>query len=159
MGNSIMNNNERLAHIIKEANAHLLRMEEAFAKLAEKYNFPLDENNFLRLLEDDLPLADQIIYRFSKTQDTIGAKLFRSFMIAQGDNPNQPFLDILNTLEKSHILMVEDWFALRDLRNEIAHNYDDDKDKSLNIINNVYQYKNKLKKIITAIAKSANIIT
>ena len=38
---------------------------------------------------------------------------------------NKPFLDILNQLEAIDIINVDEWFEIRDLRNEIAHDYED----------------------------------
>jgi len=43
-----------------------------------------------------LAYSDQSIYRFSKLQDCMGAKLFKSVLLYQGENVNKPFLDILN---------------------------------------------------------------
>lgn len=148
---------ERLLQVVKEVAVHLLRIDEAFEKLKEKYNFPLSEQDFARILKFDLAYADQIIYRFSKAQDSIGAKLLKIFIISQGESAEQPFLDILNSLEKMHILIVEDWFVLRDLRNEIAHNYECEQAKAMGIINNIYSHKNELKNILDAVVKVSGI--
>ena len=45
-------------------------------------------------------MAKKIIYRFSKLQDCMGTKLFKSVLMYQGENVNKPFLDILNTIYK-----------------------------------------------------------
>jgi len=63
-----------------------------------------------------LAFADQIIYRFSKAQDSMGAKLFKAFMFFQDENVDKPFMDILNSLEKLEILEVDEWFELREIR-------------------------------------------
>ena len=82
--------------------------------------------------------SDQIIYRFSKAQDTIGAKLFKTYLLVQGENSDKPFLDILNGLEKSSIVNVEKWFELREIRNEIAHDYEDNECHGKDVINLIY---------------------
>ena len=70
----------------------------------------LSRKGFHELLRNDghLAFADQMIFRFSKAQDCIGAKLFKSFLLAQGENIDRPFLDILNSLEKINMLSVDE---------------------------------------------------
>ena len=157
MGSTSLNYKEKLAQVAQEATIHLLRLDEAFLTLQEKYKFPINEKGFESILNNDLSYADQIIYRFSKAQDTIRGKLFRAFVVAQGESAERPFLDILNALEKIRILMVEDWFVLRDLRNEIAHNYDSSEQKALGILNDIYKNKHELKNILDAIIRVAGI--
>lgn len=95
-----------------------------------------------------LAFADQIIYRFSKAQDSMGAKLFKAYMLAQGSNVDRPFMDILNTLEKLNILEVDEWFELREIRNEIAHDYEDNKTLAVDILNSIFKHKGELEKIL-----------
>lgn len=159
MGNTSLNYKDKLAQVAQEANIHLLRLEQACSKLQQKYGFPIDETKFNDIIDDenDLPLADQIVYRFSKAQDAIGAKLFKAFTLYQGDDTDRPFLDILNSLEKSRVLMVDDWIILRDLRNDISHNYDSNPEKEITILNKIYGQKDELKNIVDAIIKVAGI--
>ena len=56
---------------------------------------------------DSLAYCDQIIYRFSKLQDTMGAKLFKALLLYQGENIDKPFLDLLNRLEKMKNINME----------------------------------------------------
>jgi CHASE3 domain sensor protein len=90
-----------------------------------------------------------LIYRFSKAQDCIGNKLFKAFLLYQGENVDRPFLDILNNLEKIKLLSVDTWFELREIRNEIAHDYEDSKAAGKNIINGIISYKDELKRIVS----------
>ncbi len=138
---------------LHEANVHLARIDEAFDELGKKYRFPIAQEQFAELLTNrmELAFADQIIYRFSKAQDTIGAKLFKAFLLYQGENVDRPFLDILNELEKLHIVDVEGWFALREIRNDIAHDYEDNQDQARLILNNIYQYRGELRQILVDI--------
>jgi len=159
MGNSPLDYKEKLKQVAQEASVHLMRLENAFVKLHKKYTFPIDINKFKTIINDenDLPLADQIIYRFSKAQDTVGAKLFKAFMLYQGDDAERPFLDILNSLEKSKVLMVSDWIELRDLRNDISHNYDSKPENAVNILNDIFKHKDELKKILNSFIKVSRI--
>jgi len=77
----------------------------------------------------DLAFSDQIIYRFWKLQDTIGAKLFKSLLFYQGEN-------------------VDEWFELRDLRNKIAHDYENSDYLAIKILNSIFQSKKDLEKIL-----------
>ena len=143
----------KLQEIVKEIDTHLFRIDNAFAELSRQHPLPFCENDFAEILSDSVGLAfaDQIIYRFSKAQDSMGAKLFKAFMLYQGENVDKPFLDILNSLEKINILNVEEWFELREIRNEIAHNYENNENVARNIINSIYRHKNELRKILESV--------
>jgi len=67
---------------------------------------PFDQKSYQSILTSNQNLAysDQIIYRFSKLQDVMGAKLFKALLLYQGENIDRPFLDILNNLEKMNII-------------------------------------------------------
>ena len=134
---------------------HLKRLNDAFGELNKKYNFPIDKQSYKNILEDlsSLAFSDQVIYRFSKLQDTIGAKLFKGLLLYQGKNINKPFLDILNQLEKIDIVDVEEWFELRDLRNEIAHDYENNDYLAIDILNSIFELKTELEKILNSIKK------
>lgn len=138
-----------------EASVHLVRINEAFDELEKKHQFPIVQEQFVNLITNriELAFADQIIYRFSKAQDTIGAKLFKAFLLYQGENVDRPFLDILNELEKLHIVDVEEWFVLREIRNDIAHDYEDNQDQARLILNNIFQYREELRQILVEIAQ------
>ena len=75
--------------------------------------------------------------------------MFKAFLLAQGEDVDRPFLDILNNLEKINILSVDSWFELRDLRNEISHNYDADEART--ILNTILEYRPKLEAVLNAI--------
>lgn len=151
MGSSDLIYKEKLKAVLQEAAIHLLRIDEAFEELSNKYSFSISQDDFTRLLNNriDLAFADQIIYRFSKAQDTIGVKLFKAFMLYQGENIDKPFRDILNALEKLQILEVERWFVLREIRNEIAHDYENNQNHARNILNSIYHCRAELKAILT----------
>ncbi len=84
----------------------------------------------------------------------MGAKLFKSLLLYQGENVNKPFLDILSRLEQIGIINVDTWFEIRDLRNEIAHEYEDNYDVLINILNAIHNVKTELRSILYLIQKS-----
>ena len=68
---------------------------------------------------------DQLIYRFSKLQDSMGSCLFKQLLEAlEEDISGLPFIDILNKMEKLSLLdHAKDWITLRQTRNTISHEY------------------------------------
>jgi len=155
MGHKTVVYQQKVADNLKESRKHLHRLDMAFLELQRVYVFPLNSDNFSDILGDvqHLAYSDQCIYRFSKLQDCMGAKLFKSVLLYQGENINKPFLDILNRLESMDIIDVDEWFEIRDLRNEIAHDYDANDETAINVLNTIYKIKNELANILEEIEK------
>ena len=155
MGHQTLSYKEKVLVSLEESYIHLQRLDEALAYLMTKYSFPLHADTFKQITESSMDLAysDQIIYRFSKLQDTMGAKLFRALLLYQGENINRPFLDLLNRLESMDIIDVDNWFEIRDLRNIIAHDYDADSETTVEVLNKIYAIRNDLRHILDAIQK------
>ena len=153
MGNKTVIHKQKLEDGLNESYKHLERLNGAFEELLLLFSFPIKESSFKDITNSKQYLAysDQIIYRFSKLQDCMGAKLFKSVLLYQGENVNKPFLDILNQLEKISIIDVDEWFEIRDLRNEIAHNYGDSDSMAMEILNAIYKLKDDLSSILLAI--------
>jgi len=153
VGNKTLIYKQKVYDNLKESKQHLSRLDSAFDEIGKELGFPLEIEDYKKIANSKILLAycDQIIYRFSKLQDMMGAKLFKSFLLFQGENINKPFLDILNELEKIDIIQVDEWFEMRDLRNEIAHDYGEDKAISIEIINAIYELKTELKNILDSI--------
>jgi len=147
---------EKVLANLEESFRHLKRVENAFLELTKKFSFPIQKSSFQKILESNQYLAysDQIIYRFSKLQDNMGAKLFKSLLLYQGENVNRPFLDILNQLEKIEIINVDEWFEIQDLRNEIAHDYSSNDDVTIDILNTILELKDDLRKILERVQES-----
>lgn len=155
MGNKTVIYKQKVVDNLEESYKHLIRLETAFTELEKVYTFPLKHKDFdvLLLSSQQLAYSDQCIYRFSKLQDCMGAKLFKSVLLYQGENVNKPFLDILNRLESMNIIDVDEWFEIRDLRNEIAHDYDTNDETAFNVLNTIYKIKHELKHILEEIKK------
>ena len=153
MGNKALIYKQKVNANLDEGYKHLTRLSNALNELNKNYDFPLDKESFKGLLNNIqyLAFSDQVIYRFSKLQDCMGAKLFKSVLLYQGENINKPFLDILNQLERMNIIEVDEWFEIRDLRNEIAHDYEADENSSVNILNAIYKIKDELEGVLKSI--------
>ena len=71
-------------------------------------------------------VVNSFLFSYSKIQDKIGAKLFRKalYEIKEIDSEDILMRDALNLLEKLSVLdTVSDWDRLREIRNNLAHEY------------------------------------
>ncbi len=118
-----------------ECEKHIQRINEAYEDMRDI--IPLTVERYKNLTKDQVQDIDQYIFRFSKLQDTMGDKLFRLVLQRyEGTNESLPFRDILNKLEKyGCINSAKEWTYLRKLRNEIAHQYDDEAEEMTQAIN------------------------
>lgn len=114
---------DKLNQSIAVCQLHYQRM--MYAKSRTGKIFPLHAASYQALNDEQISFTDQLIYRFSKLQDTIGNKLFP--LILEGlheDLENLSFIDILSKVEKLGI--IEDsrqWLILRETRNIVTHEY------------------------------------
>ncbi len=116
-------NKDRLDEALKICEIHFERMRYATQKV-KKY-FPLNEEKYHALNDDDLSYLDQIIFRFSKLQDSMGARLFPSLLEILGEDiDGKPFIDLLTKLEQLRLLENhKQWLILRETRNLVTHEY------------------------------------
>ncbi len=103
--------------------------------LRESYNTLLRLNNAFSEMEK--------FYSFSR--------FLKSVLLYQGENVNRAFLDILNQLERIDIVNVDEWFEIRDLRNETVHDHDDNDLVAMNILNMIFKLKDDLEDILKSI--------
>ena len=138
----------RMERLINECDKHLERINYAYAKMA--LFMPLDANRYRRLTDDEVEHVDQFLFRFAKLQDAIGEKLFISMlMFLKEENPkSKPFIDILNRLEQLELLADKNvWLELRKIRNNIAHQYEDEPEQASAALNAIYAEKPALENI------------
>mgnify|MGYP000860149945 FL=1 len=122
---------------LAECAMHEKRMLTAAAQLSSR--FPLTVDVFAHLDDIESSFVDQMVYRFSKLQDTLGEKIFSGILkLAKEDVKGKTFLDILHRMEELGLVKADSWLALRELRNEIAHEYAGDDEKTVLALNSVY---------------------
>lgn len=128
----------KLLEAFAECARHSRRMLSAYNKVL--VIFPLDVNRYRNLTDDEIEHIDQMVYRFSKLQDSIGERLFKSVLIfLEEDIKNKPFLDVLNRLEQLAILPSKDeWLRLRKLRNELSHEYSNEDEENVSSLNMLF---------------------
>ena len=115
--------NDKFKETLAICELHHQRMMFAFHCL-EKY-WPLTKFNYSQITDIELALFDQLIYRFSKLQDSMGTRLFKQLLEAlEEDISGLPFIDILYKMEKLNLIdNAKDWITLRQTRNTVSHEY------------------------------------
>ena len=134
-----MNITARLKQTLEVCDIHRERLEFATRELGPR--FPLTVNTLLTLSGKEIAVLDQMVFRFGKLQDAIGAKLFIQVLELLGEEyQNRPFLDVLARLEKLELLEDSvEWMRLRELRNDLAHEYPSQNEEKAVGLNNVFQ--------------------
>lgn len=138
---------DKLKETLAICGIHHQRMMFAFESI-KKY-FPLTESNIGQISQMEMALFDQLIYRFSKLQDSMGTRLFKQLLEAlEEDVSGLPFIDILYKLEKLHLLdNAKDWVKLRQTRNTVAHEYPFYKEVQVGELNLLPEEVNRLVQI------------
>ena len=128
---------------IFECERHMDRI--LIAKKNLKSYMPLTLQSYLSLTDIEVSFVDQLIFRFSKLQDTMGENIFPSILkLSKEDPKRKTFIDILNRLEELGIISKDEWLRLREIRNEIAHEYSFNTDEVAESIVNIYNESDKL---------------
>jgi len=142
----------RMEKLINECDKHVQRMNHAYTKMA--LFMPLDISRYNQLSEDEVEHIDQFLFRFAKLQDAMGEKLFIVMLeFLEEENPkSKPFIDTLNRLEELGLLEDKNtWLELRKIRNNIAHQYEDDPKQASEALNSIYAVKPILESIFQTI--------
>lgn len=146
MSHSVM---ESIKIKLKECERHVGRIYVAKEHL--KSHFPLTLESYGTLNDIDESFIDQLIYRFSKLQDTMGEGVFpRLLELMLEDVKGKTFLDRLHRLEELSLVDKSEWLLLREIRNTIAHEYSDNENEIIEGINQVYNQTDTLIKIFIA---------
>ncbi len=114
---------DKLSETLAICELHNQRMMFALENI-KKY-FPLTEYNFSQIPQLDMALFDQLVFRFSKLQDSMGTRLFRQILeFLEEDVSGLPFIDILTKMEKLNLIdNANEWISLRQIRNNVSHEY------------------------------------
>jgi hypothetical protein len=139
-----------LNQYLEVANIHIKRADNAIKTIClSDFSVESFEN------ENSVLAIDSFIFRYLKLQDHLGSKLFPEVLKKVGEySDSMPLIDVLDKLEKiSLIPSSEKWMNYRDIRNQITHEYSNNK---LNMLDNTKQamsYFNEIKTIIEKLEK------
>lgn len=140
---------QKLQATLRECATHLKRMDYAHNNISTF--MPVTAKAIEALDDRQIEALDQYIYRFTKLQDTMGDRLFRQTLtLLAEDTGRLAFIDKLNRLEKLGALRsTVEWLDLRQLRNTLAHEYDDNADALADSINAVFDKHTDMQQILT----------
>jgi len=98
---------------------------------------PLTKQFFESAKDVDFAFLDMVAMRFAKLQDTLRKKIFPEILRLTGDyEEDETFIDRLNRLERMGVIdSAQRWQVLRDIRNAISHEYENDLDKLCEVFN------------------------
>jgi len=114
---------DKLNEAVQLCAIHCQRMSFAWEKI--KIHFPLNSETYQGLKPEELSYFDQLIFRFSKLQDSMGGRLFPAILENLGEEVRKlPFIDRLVRLEELEIITsADEWNLLRETRNIVTHEY------------------------------------
>lgn len=113
----------KLVSALSEADRHLNTLTEA---LIAWDVLPLMTWQALESDRARVRIVDQLLFRFIKLQDTVGERLLPATLSKLREPFEEwPMRDRLNRLEKLGYLNVNTWLAWREVRNMLAHEYED----------------------------------
>ena len=80
----------------------------------------------LLLSHDEEEKWEAYCSRFARLQDILVKRFFRSLALEDDPAWSGSVRDLLNLMEKKHIIASsKEWMSLRELRNEMAHEYEE----------------------------------
>ena len=131
---------ERFLFHLKECEKHLEILREDL-RYIERW-IPIKGENIEKIsaTSEGLKILDQIAYRFSKFQDTLG-KLVKLYLLLKGEGvENLPLIDTVNLAYRYGFpIDGELWMELRILRNSIVHDYPESYGEIASALNRIYQ--------------------
>lgn len=116
----------RLLDAWQQCQRHEHHMGHAMSAISP--TLPLTATALSQLNDEAVQDWDQFVLRFTKLQDTLGARLFPALLEhLQEPYEDRPMIDKLHRLEKlGYLPKLDDWQALRVIRNRFAHDYPED---------------------------------
>ncbi|MEA3290344.1 MAG: hypothetical protein U9Q04_09230 [Campylobacterota bacterium] len=91
-----------------------------------------DQFIFNTLKPEKRAILDAYLKRFASIQDFLGAKIFSLLLEIAGIN-NTKMSEVLSNIEKENIIdSLENWIELREVRNELEHDYPEELEEALN---------------------------
>ena len=132
-----MRDKEILKERLYESSLHNQRLSHARHSL--KFLMPLTVEKYNELDAIFISIIDQMLFRFTKLQDTLGERVFPLILNLEGEPiKKMSFIDRLNRLEELEVLDRLEWMSLRNDRNEIAHEYSYNPEDVVENINFIY---------------------
>jgi len=108
----------------------LKEYKELLDTLLEKKNI-YDQWTFNTLAPQERAILDAYLKRFASIQDFLGAKIYPLLLERAGIYTNK-MSELLSHLEKEELIeSVQSWIELREIRNELEHDYPEELEEAL----------------------------
>jgi hypothetical protein len=88
-------NDEKLLFFIEEEHRNVQHLIRAMSDLAK--HFPIDEKFFIEITDEQIDILDRFIFRFTKTVDSMGKRLFPEILNILGEREKICFFGICLT--------------------------------------------------------------
>lgn len=109
-----------LAEISKKALKTYETFEKSLVRISSLSSDPLETS------DEQAEHWEAYCSRFGRLQDILVKRYFRTIALAEDPAWSGTVRDLLNFMEKQGIIgSATDWMGLRELRNEMAHEYED----------------------------------
>jgi hypothetical protein len=129
-----MNKKEILKKRFEKLDKHYVAIKEyklLIDDLLKEQNI-YDQFTFNTLKPEKRAILDAYLKRFASIQDFLGAKIFSLLLEISGIN-NTKMSEVLSHIEKEGIIdSLESWIELREIRNELEHDYPEELQEALN---------------------------
>ncbi len=90
-----------------------------------------DQFTFNTLKPQEKAILDAYLKRFTSVQDFLGAKIF-SLLLEIAGIPGDKMSEVLYNIEKEQIIdSLDNWIELREVRNELEHDYPEELEEAL----------------------------
>ena len=91
-----------------------------------------EQFTFNTLKPQEKAILDAYLKRFTSVQDFLGAKIF-SLLLEIAGIPGEKMSEVLYNIEKEQIIdSLDNWIELREVRNELEHDYPEELQEALN---------------------------
>lgn len=127
------NTKEVLALRFSKLEKHYVALKEYKTLISELLEEKDIYNQFVfnTLKPQEKAILDAYIKRFASLQDFLGAKIFASLLEVAGI-PCEKMSEVLYAIEKEQIIdSFENWIELREIRNELEHDYPEELEEAL----------------------------
>lgn len=128
---------EELKHILSKRLDKLEKHYVALKEYKSAINTMLKEKDiydpfvFNTLEVHERAILDAYLKRFSSVQDFLGAKIFSMLLEVAGINSSK-MSEVLYNIEKEEIIdSLDSWIELRELRNDLEHDYPEELKEAL----------------------------
>ncbi len=144
---------ERLLFLLRVVDKELVHLNYAAAQVFNP-SFTLEK---AKQLDADQPLAlniEAFTSRFCRLQDTIGDKLLPAWLGAMGEKTSVLLVNLDKAEKLSLLASADTWVMLRQLRNQMVHEYIEQPEILFNAIQVAYEHLDFVKDFATCLKQA-----